>query len=113
MSFAKNFVDFGPGVVQWEDYDSPRFSAVNVQRIYFPKNARMSPSQWDVVAMVRDVSPAELYQRIKDQKGPQDQQRTPAGIWTPEEAIYQTMYGNSKRDPRDMTRVQDDIVQTT
>lgn len=53
MSFAKNFVDFGPGVVQWEDYDSPRFSAVNVQRIYFPKNARMSPSQWDVVAMVR------------------------------------------------------------
>ena len=111
MSFAKNFVDFGPGVVQWEDYDSPRFSAVNVQRIYFPKNARMSPSQWDVVAMVRDVSPAELYQRIKDQKARKTSKDAGWNLDAVEEAIYQSMYGNSKRDPRDMTRVQDDIVQ--
>ena len=111
MSFAKNFVDFGPGVVQWEDYDSPRFSAVNVQRIYFPKNARMSPSQWDVVAMVRDVSPAELYLRIKDQKARKTSKDAGWNLDAVEEAIYQSMYGNSKRDPRDMTRVQDDIVQ--
>ena len=111
MSFAKNFVDFGPGVVQWEDYDSPRFSAVNVQRIYFPKNARMSPSQWDVVAMVRDVSPSELYLRIKDQKARKTSKDAGWNLDAVEEAIYQSMYGNSKRDPRDMTRVQDDIVQ--
>lgn len=111
MSFAKNFVDFGPGVVQWEDYDSPRFSAVNVQRIYFPKNARMSPSQWDIVAMVRDVSPSELYLRIKDQKARKTSKDAGWNLDAVEEAIYQAMYGNSKRDPRDMTRVQDDIVQ--
>ena len=49
MNTASNFVNFGPGVVHWDSSDSPRYDAVNTQRLYFPKNARMSPDSWDVV----------------------------------------------------------------
>ncbi len=111
MNFASNFVNFGPGIVQWMDGDSPRFSAVNTQRIYFPKNGRMSPDSWDVVAMVRDVSPSELYLKIKDKKAKKTSEAAGWNLAAVEAAIVYTMYGNSKRDPRDYTRWQDDLVQ--
>ena len=111
MNMASNFVNFGSGVVQWTDPDSARFSAVNTQRIYFPKNARMSPDEWDVVAMVRDMSPAELYLKVKDEKA---RKASAAVGWNTEaiqQAIVQGMYGTGIRDPRDYTRYQDDLVQ--
>ena len=111
MNFASNFVNFGPGIVQWEHEDCPRFSAVNTQRTYFPKNARMSPDSWDVVAMVRDVSASELYLKIKDKKAKRTYKDAGWNLDAVEACIVQTMYGNSKRDPRDATRWQDDLVQ--
>lgn len=111
MNTASNFVNFGPGVVHWDSPDSPRYDAVNTQRLYFPKNARMSPDSWDVVCMVRDVSASELYLKIKDDKSKQTSKDIGWNLDAVEAAIVQTMYGNSNRDPRDMTRWQDDLVQ--
>jgi hypothetical protein len=110
-AFVKNFVDFGPGIAQWMDKDSPRWESVNVQRIYFPKNARMSPDKWDVVAMVRDISPSELYLKIKNNADRKLSEYAGWNIDALEMAIVSAMGGNGKRDPRDYTRYQDDLVQ--
>ena len=111
MAMMKHMVDDGPGIVQWDDRDSPRFSAVNTQRIYFPKNARMDPDSWDVVALVKDTSPSELYLKIKDKASRKTSKDSGWNLAAVEAAIVYGMYGNSQRDARDMTRWQDDLVQ--
>lgn len=79
MAAAKNFVDFGPFVMMWPDYDSPRAKAVNDGRLYFPRNARMEPESWDVITMVRDVSASELWIKIKDKHSRQKPTRMQDG----------------------------------
>jgi hypothetical protein len=111
MNMASNFVNFGPGAVHWDDPDCPRFDAVNTQRLYFPKNARMSPDSWDVWCFVKDTSPSELYLKVKDATTKKTSHDSGWNIDAVEAAIVQTMYGNSGRDPRDYTRWQDDLVQ--
>ncbi len=67
-SFISNYVNYGPGIVQFCDSDSPRYNTVNVERMYFPKNCRMCPDDWEVVALVRDMAATELYSKIRDKK---------------------------------------------
>jgi len=66
--FASNFVKYGPGIVQFCDYESARYETVNVERMLFPKNCRMSPDEWEVVALTREVAATELYSKIRDDK---------------------------------------------
>lgn len=66
--FVANFVKYGPGIVQFCDGDSPRYNTVNVERMYFPKNCRMCPDDWEVIALVRDMAATELYAKIRDKK---------------------------------------------
>jgi len=108
---SQNHIMYGPGLVLWPFDDCPRFAAPNVQRVYFPKNARMSPDSWDVVCMVRDVSASELYLKVRDEKS---EGTSKAAGWNTEalkKAIYHSLYGNQRRDYRDYTRWMDDIVQ--
>lgn len=110
MKFAKNFVDFGPGIVQWEDTRSPRYKSVNVQRVYWPKNTQMSPDEWEVVALVRDVSAAELYRKIRT---PEDEKIAVKAGWNPDAikaTIVQMKDGGQFPDFRDFTRYQDLLV---
>ncbi len=67
-NLISNLINFGPGIAQWCDDETPRYKAVNVQRIYFPKNCRMSPDEWEVIALVRDMAATELYGYIRDKK---------------------------------------------
>ncbi len=67
-SFISNYVNYGPGIVQFCDSDSPRYNTVNVERMYFPKNCRMCPDDWEVVALARDMAATELYSKIRDKK---------------------------------------------
>ena len=110
MAAMKHMVDEGPAIFQWEDTNSPRFSAVNTERVYFPKNARMSQDTWDVFAMVRDFSPSEFYLKIKDTASKKTAENAGWDLAAVEAAIVYGMYG-SARDPRDLTRWQDDMVQ--
>ncbi len=66
--FVANFVKYGPGIVQFCDSDSARYNTVNVERMYFPKNCRMCPDDWEVIALVRDMAATELYGYIRDTK---------------------------------------------
>lgn len=66
--FVSNFVKYGPGIVQFSDSESPRYNTVNVERMYFPKNCRMCPDEWEVIALVRDMPATELYSKIRDKK---------------------------------------------
>lgn len=110
MNFASNYVNFGPGIVQWRDKSDPRYSAVNVQRIYFPKNGRMSPDEWDVVALVADMSPSELYMKVKDKKSEKQSAYLGWNVDAVKEAIAQFKDGGSMPDPYDYTRWQDMFV---
>jgi hypothetical protein len=110
MKFAKNFVDFGPGMVQWTDPASVRYKAVNVQRVYFPKNTQMSPDEWEVMMLVRDVSATELYGYIRN---PDKERQSAAAGWNInaiKAAIVQMKDGGQFPDYRDYTRYQDLLV---
>ena len=110
MNAAENFVNFGPGIVHWPDRDSARYKSVNVQRVLWPKNARMSPDEWEVVAFVQDTSPSDLYQRIRTEKIAKTSEQ--AGWNT--DAIKQTITtfkgGNYQLNSLDYTRWQDLLV---
>ncbi len=120
MKFAKNFIDFGVGIPQWQDSENPRYTSVNVQRVYWPKNTQMNPDSWEVMALVRDVGASELYGYIRDKE--KTRQSTFAG-WNEnaiKAAIVQMGQTGSGQFPdyRDYTRFQDllvnnDIVITT
>jgi len=107
MNFASNFVNFGPGIVQWRDKMDPRWSCVNVQRIYFPKNGRMNPDEWDVVALVADMSPSELYIKVKDKASKKRSEYQGWNIKAVEKAIAQFKDGTTWPNPYDATRWQD------
>jgi hypothetical protein len=109
MRFAKNFVDFGPGMVMWPDEDSPRYEAINVQRVYFPKNCHMDQDKWECVAFVREMSGAELYSKIRNDKAKKDAEYIGWNIDAVKAAI---VYGQDGTlwDGRDFTKYQDMLV---
>lgn len=110
MNFASNFVNFGPGIVQWRDQNDPRWSAVNVQRIYFPKNGRMNPDEWDVVAIVADMSPSDLYLKVKDGSAKRRSKYLGWNVRAVQQAIAQFKDGTTWPNPYDATRWQDMFV---
>jgi len=108
--FAKNFVDYGPGIFHWPDKQSPRRKAVNVQRVLWPKNARMSPDEWEVMAFVQDMSPSDLYKKIRT---PAETNKNTYLGWDEQaikDAIVTFNTGIFTPDPRDYTRWQDRLV---
>ncbi len=110
MNFANNYVNFGPGIVHWPDVDSPRFKAANVQRVLWPKNARMAVDEWEVMCMVQDMSPSDLYKKIRT---PKEQKRSEYLGWNADAikaAIVTFNTGVFTPDPRDYTRWQDLMV---
>lgn len=110
MQMAANFVNYGPGIVQWGDDVEARYKAVNVQRIYFPMNAQMSPDEWEVVAIVRDMTASELYEKIRDKK---TAERSAYAGWNRgaiEDFIIQSSNNGVMPDARDYTRVADKLV---
>lgn len=120
MKFAKNFIDFGVGIPQWQDSQDPRYKSVNVQRVYWPKNTQMNPDSWEVMALVRDVGASELYGYIRT---PEKTRQSKYAGWSEtaiKAAIVQMGQAGSGQFPdyRDYTRFQDllvnnDIVITT
>lgn len=109
MRFAKNFVDFGPGMVMWPDYDNPRHEAINVQRVYFPKNCHMDQDKWECVAIVREMPGTELYSKIKSKK---DQKNSAYLGWNSNAVKAALVYGQDgvAWDGRDFTKYQDMLV---
>ncbi len=108
--FASNLVKYGPGIAQFCDYESPRYSTVNVERIYFPKNCHMCPDEWEVVALVKDMSATELYSKIRDKK---TSERSHMAGWNTEAikaAIVQTQGGTNVFNGMDYTRLSDMLV---
>jgi hypothetical protein len=110
MKFAKNFVDFGPGIVQWTEPNTPRYKAVNVQRVYWPKNTQMSPDEWEVMMFVRDVSATELYGYIRTKDKERQSKAAGWNIDAIKAAIVQMKDGGQFPDYRDYTRYQDLLV---
>ncbi len=106
MKFCKNYVDFGPGIPQWTDPDSPRWTSINVNRVYWPKNTQMQTKEWEVVALTRDMSASEMYKKIKDKKS------ADAGwnIDALKTAIVQCHSASPTPDYRDYTKVSDQLV---
>ena len=110
MRMCSNFVKFGPGIMQYCDKENPRYKSVNVTRMLFPKNCQMSMDQWEVVALTRDISAAELYGYVKTKK---DQQESAYAGWNTDvvkATIVQCMHGGPNPDYRDYTRYQDMLV---
>lgn len=110
MKFAKNFVDFGPGIVQWTTPETPRYKAVNVQRVYWPKNTQMSPDEWEVMMLVRDVSASELYGYIRTKDKQRQSEMAGWNTNAIKAAIVQMKDGGQFPDYRDYTRYQDLLV---
>lgn len=109
-NFISNFVKFGPGIVQWTDVDDARYHAVNVQRIYFPKNCRMSPDEWEVVALARDMTASELYEKVRDEKTSERSTLSGWNLDAIKAAIVQSKDGQSNPNPLDFTVLSDMLV---
>ncbi len=110
MNFASNYVNFGPGFFHWGDKYTARWKAVNVQRVLFPKNARMSPDEWEVMGFVSDMSASDLYRKVKTKK---DEKAAKYQGWNTnavKAAITYFKDGVYTPDPRDYTRMQDLLV---
>ncbi len=109
MRMAKDFVDFGPGMVMWEDKDNPRFKAVNVQRVYFPLDCQMSQDEWPCVAFVKGTSATELYSKIRTKK---DRKASEYVGWNPDAVKSAIIYSKNGQawDGRDFTKYQDMLV---
>jgi len=112
MRMAANFVDYGPGMVMWPDPDmNPRFEAINVQRVYFPKNTKMSPDKWEYVAFVREMTCSELYSKIRDKKS---EKAAKSMGWNPDAIksaiIYSQNTNSEQTNPYDYTKLQDRMV---
>jgi len=108
--FASNLVKYGPGIAQFCDDETPRYSTVNVERIYFPKNCRMCPDEWEVVALTRDMSATELYSYIRTKK---TTERSEYAGWNAEaikQAIVLSKDGGPNIDGKDFTRISDMLV---
>lgn len=109
MRMAKDFVDFGPGMVMWEDKDNPRFKAVNVQRVYFPLDCQMSQDEWQCVAFVKGTSATELYSKIRTKK---DRKNAEYVGWNADAVKSAIIYSKNGQawDGRDFTKYQDMLV---
>lgn len=69
MRQVVNYVDFGVGMVAFPDPDTdPRFSTVNVQRVYWPRGTKMSSKGWQMLLLEKEMTISELYAKIKDKK---------------------------------------------
>ena len=108
---SDNHIQFGSGVALWPFQDSPRWASVNVERVLFPKDARISPDKWDIVMMIRDVPVSELWLKISDKKNRKTNEEAGWNIDALKQAIFYNLYGNQRRDYRDFTRWADDMVQ--
>lgn len=110
MQMAASFINFGPGIVQWSDDKVARYKAVNVERMYFPKNCQMSPDDWEVVALSREMTATELYQKVKDKK---TAERSEYAGWNTEAvklAIVQSQNTGGTLNARDYTEISDRLV---
>jgi hypothetical protein len=109
MRMAKDFVDFGPGMVMWEDANNPRFKAVNVQRVYFPMDAKMSQDEWECVALVKGTSATDLYSKIRNSKTRKESEYVGWNANAIKSAIIYAKDGVAW-DGRDFTKYQDMLV---
>lgn len=111
MNFCSNYVNFGPGMVQWQVMDSPRYEALNASRVYFPRNCRMDQKGWEVVALVREISASELWSKIRNSA---ETKKNESAGWN-EDAIKATLVQmqdstGSTPDYRDFTKIADQLV---
>lgn len=109
MNLAENFVNFGPGIPHWADKDSPRWKSVNVTRILWPKNTRMSPESWEVFALTADTSLSDLYKRVRTKKARENSKYTGWNIKAVRKTIC-AFQGGNPQDYQDYTRCQDNLV---
>ncbi len=109
MRMAKDFVDFGPGMVNWEDENNPRFKAINVQRVYFPRNCKMAQDEWESMAFLKETPLTELYKKVRNKKARKDAEYVG---WNTEAIKSAIIYGQNgvMWDGRDFTKYQDMLV---
>lgn len=109
MRAMKNLVDFGGAPIIWREEDCPKWTAVNFQRLYFPKNTRMSMDTWEAVGLVDEVSAGELWENIRN---PNVAESAKTVGWN-EQAIKRAIVnssGETQWDGRDFTKWQDLLV---
>lgn len=110
MQTVANYINFGPGLANFSTPETPRYRAVNPTRALFPKNAKMNPEDWEVVALVRDMSMTELFGYIRDAK---TTRRSKDAGWNPDAikaTIVASQPGGPPPDYRDYTRLADQLV---
>lgn len=110
MNFASNYVNYGPGIFHWGDKYTARWKAVNVQRAIWPKNARMSPDEWEVMGFVQDMSASDLYKKVRTKKEAKNNEYKGWNTQAVKAAITYFMDGVYTPDARDYTRMQDLLV---
>lgn len=108
--FVSNLINYGPGIVQWGDAETPRYKAVNVTRVLWPKNCRMSPDEWEVVALTRDMPATELYEKVRDRKTSERSEYAGWNTNAVKAALVQSKDGGPSPDYRDYTRLQDQLI---
>lgn len=108
--FVSNLVKYGPGITQFCDDETPRYGAVNVERILFPKNTHMCPDDWEVAALTRDMSATELYSYIRTKDKAETSSYAGWDVEAIKLAIIQSQGGTTNLDGKDFTRISDMLV---
>jgi len=109
MRACKNLIDFGGGPIYWEDKNAIGFRAINLQRMYFPRNTRMNMSSWEAIGIVDDISASELWQHVKSNDATEKSESVGWNTKAIKEAIVYSS-GNHDWDGLDFTRYADQLV---
>ncbi len=111
MMVTSDFVKFGPGYGMWPNSETPRFKAVRVEKILFPKRAKANPEDWNVVAIEDEMTASDIWEKMRTPKAAE--RATYAG-WNKralEKALSLAKNGGSSVNPGDdLTKLQDEIV---
>lgn len=84
-----DMVTFGPGYAMWTDATSPRYIWAQTVQMLFPKRTKCNPDDWELVCLRREMTSAELLEKIRDQKERETSKKAGWNTEMVEEAIKQ------------------------
>lgn len=65
QGYVRDFVKFGPGYMMWPDEETPRSKWCQTVQMYFPKRTKSNVDEWELVAMKREMTASQLWDKVK------------------------------------------------
>lgn len=68
----REYVDYGTGILYYDDPDSPRYEVIKTDNILFPKQSGVEVEDWEIVCVESDMKPSQIAKLLRDPKRAED-----------------------------------------